>query len=335
MKFHGALDHDELFGNDSGEHEKSEVLKDYFIETPNFKKFFNHDAELSIVRARKGMGKSALLKILALRLTENSEKDIVIRTTGNELMGMGDFSQKSQAYLENHWKQVICKSICIEIGKRINFAASDSSISMVEVAEIEGCKNLNIISALTERMFGIVQKALAATGVTDALKESMPLPTKRGVTNPIEALKNFQENGNRKVWILIDDIDAKYIDDEDHQERVGAFFSAIRSLAFSVQDIRIRASVRTDVWYNLRRMEDQDKIRQYVIDIYWKDDQLKQMFAKRILTFLRRNHFPPAQHWSESSDYRNLIEQVFKTPYYWTDNQKIDPLIAIKLLAGG
>ena len=40
-------------------------------------------------------------------------------------MGMGNFDGANQAYLENHWKQVICKRICVEIGKRINFAGKD------------------------------------------------------------------------------------------------------------------------------------------------------------------------------------------------------------------
>lgn len=328
------IDYEELFGNDSGENEKDEVLKEYFVEIPEFRKFFNTKSELSIVRGRKGMGKSALLKVLALRLQDISNNDIIITTTGNELMGMGDFSGKSQAYLENHWKQVICKRICIEIGKKINWAFTDSSMSMVEVAEIEGCKNLNIVSALTDRALGIIQKGLAATGVSKTLDTAASSPTKRGVSNPTESLRNFQKAGERQVWIFIDDIDAKYVDDEYHQECVGAFFSAIRSLAFSVKGIHIRASVRTDVWRNLRKMEDQDKIRQYIIDIHWKDDRLRSIFARRILTYLRREGFSTAEQWDEIRNYNDLFDQVFVGPFKW-GNKKTEPFIPLKLLAGG
>ncbi|MGY5770038.1 hypothetical protein ACXHQE_17505, partial [Vibrio cincinnatiensis] len=42
----------------------------------------------------------------------------LIRVTGNELLGLGDFSSKDQAYLENYWKRIICKKVIIEIGSQ-------------------------------------------------------------------------------------------------------------------------------------------------------------------------------------------------------------------------
>lgn len=324
------IDYDDMFGSDSGEHEKESALREYFVDLPEFKKFFNPSNELGIVRARKGMGKSALLKVLALRQREHNSKDIIITATGNELMGMGDFSNKGQAYLENHWKQVICKRICIEIGRKINFALTDNSMSMVEVAEIEGYKSLNILSALTERTGALIQKALAIASGSDILDTTV----KRGAINPEEALKHFQGDGDRNVWILVDDIDAKYVDNDEHQERVGAFFSAIRSLAFNVSGLRLRASVRTDVWRNLRKMEDQDKLRQYVIDIAWRDNHLKSIFAKRILAYLNRLNFKPAAEWDEHRNYNDLLDQVFWGNFYWT-GMTVEPFIPLKFLAGG
>lgn len=324
------IDYDDLFGNDSGENEKEETLKGYFVDLPVFRKFFNETNELGIVRARKGMGKSALLRTLSFRQKEGSSNDLVIVTTGNELIGMGDFNGKNQAYLENHWKQVICKRICVEIGKQINFALSDSAMSMVEISELEGYKNLNILSALTERAGRLIGKALTMAGGADVLTET----TKRGVINPIEALRNFQGNGARNVWVLIDDVDAKYIDDDEHQQRVGAFFSALRSLAFSVAGLRLRASVRTDVWRNLRRMEDQDKLRQYVIDITWSDENLRTIFSRRILAYLKRCKFAPALGWEENINYHDLFEQVFSGKFAW-GQQNTEPFVPLKILAGG
>lgn len=326
------IEYDELFGNDSGENERDQSLKEYFVDLPDFKKFFSAKNELSIVRARKGMGKSALLKMLALRLKEQSRDDIVIAATGNELIGIGDFTGKDQAYLENHWKQVICKRICVEIGKKINFAFTDGHMSMVEMAEIEGYKNLNILSALTERVGRILKTGISATGIKVELE--LKEAQKRGVINAAEALKTFQGDGEKTVWFLIDDIDAKYIDDDDHQQKVGAFFSALRSLAFSVSGLRLRASVRTDVWRNLRRMEDQDKLRQYVFDIVWKDDHLKSIFSKRILTYLKREGFAPAKKWDEIRNYHDLFDQVFYGEFTW-GQRKAEPFIPLKFLAGG
>jgi hypothetical protein len=330
MTYFNNVDYEVMFGNDSGENERDQALREYFVDLPEFRKFFNPDNELGFVRARKGMGKSAVLKVLSLRRKEDRPDDLVIFTTGNELMGMGDFTGKSQAYLENHWKQVICKRICVEIGRKINFAITDLEMSMVEAAEMEGFKDLNLLSALTERAGAMIQKALAAAGVAAALDATK----KRGIVNAEQALKQFQAKGDRTVWIIVDDIDAKYVDDDDNQQRVGAFFSALRSLAFNVSGLRVRASVRTDVWRNLRKMEDQDKLRQYVIDIAWRDDALRTIFTRKILSYLRRENFAPALRWSEAKNYHDIFDQVFYGNFHWSKD-KVEPFLPLKFLAGG
>ncbi len=328
------INYDQLFGSDSGEDENPDALRGYFVDLPEFKKFYDTENPLVIVRGRKGMGKSALLKRLSIRLSDaNGSKDIVIETTGNELMGMGDFGGTDHAYLENHWKQVICKRICVEIGKRINFALTDNAMSMVETAEIEGFKGSNVVSALTERVGSILQRLIPGADNEEPASGNGGSILKKGVANPVHAVRNFQETKDRTVWLLIDDIDAKYVDDEQNQHRVGAFFSAIRSLAFSVKGLRIRTSVRTDVWRNLRRMEDQDKIRQYVIDIHWKDPTLRSIFAKRILSYLQREQFAPALTWDATVNYDEIVGQVFDGRLRW-DNKLLEPFIPIKILAG-
>lgn len=85
------IDYDQLFGSDSGEDEDPRALRSYFVDLPEFRKFYDANNPLVIVRGRKGMGKSALLKRLAIQIADaNAKKDIVIETTGNELMGMGN-----------------------------------------------------------------------------------------------------------------------------------------------------------------------------------------------------------------------------------------------------
>ena len=40
MKFIENVDYDEMFGNDSGEDEQDKTLKEYFVNLPNFRNFF-------------------------------------------------------------------------------------------------------------------------------------------------------------------------------------------------------------------------------------------------------------------------------------------------------
>ncbi|WP_183714270.1 P-loop ATPase, Sll1717 family [Paraburkholderia tropica] len=321
-----------IFGNDSGEDENPDVLSSYFVELPQFARFNSAEHPLGIVRARKGMGKSALLSRLHHSIQKNPQ-DIVIKVTGNELLGMGDFAGKGSAYIENSWKKVICQRICIEIGSKIGFAASDLKMSLVESAEIEGFKDKNIVSALTDRVGSIIKLAIGKGG--DAAMDLGGVTSKKTITNPQESLRRYQEQKQcGRVWFLVDDVDAKYKNNEHFQELVGSFFTAIRSLAFSVNGLCIRASVRTDVWYNLRTMEDQDKLRQYVIDISWNDTALKKILSRKILAFfMRTTNDPIIARYDEKKNYNDIMDLVFEKTFPWNGG-RVEPFIPIKTLSG-
>lgn len=253
------LNDKKLFGNDAGEDEDLEVLNSYYIDHPDFEDFFSEDERLSIASARKGMGKSALLSRLEHKLRHDPKYNspIVIRVKGGELIGLGEFKGEDHTYLENYWKQIICKRIIVEIGKNIGLALNSNDVSMVELAEIDGLKGKNIIGGLISRLSG----KLPALNVE--IKSSYP-------ENLDRLLNDYQDrNKNSMVWVLIDDIDAKYKNTSENQARVGSFFSAIRSLSFDQNNLNIRTTIRSDVWSCLRHLEDLDKLQQYIIPIFW------------------------------------------------------------------
>ena len=160
------------------------------------------------------MGKSALLSRLEYKLTNESEYNspLVIRVKGNELLGLGDFSGEDHAFLENYWKQIICKRIIVEIGECIGFALNSDEMSMVELSELDGLKSKNLIGALTSRIIGKLPF------VSTEVKSSIP-------KNLESLLKNYQnENDNSKIWILIDDIDAKYQNTSQKSSKSRFFF---------------------------------------------------------------------------------------------------------------
>lgn len=298
----------DLFGNEAGEDESPDILNSYFVEYEEFDDFFDKSQALSIVSARKGMGKSALLARLQHRLQNEAAYNapIIVRAKGNDLLGLGDFEGKDQAYLETYWKQIICKRIILEIGKRINFALSSDEISIVEASELEGLKSKNIVGGLISRIVG----KLPALSVE--LRSSIP----NDLSN---LLRNYQgTNGNSDVWFLVDDIDAKYQNTPEYQARVGSFFSAIRSLAFDLTNIKIRATVRSDVWSCLRHLEDLDKAEQYIVEIFWTKKNMRDILANRILSYIKRNHPGCAESkYTIRSDYNKIIDQAFISPIVW------------------
>lgn len=332
------VDYDGVFGNDSGEDEDRRVLADYFVATPSFSKFFSPQRPLEIVSGRKGMGKSALLSYLHYCLCESEapidEGALVVKVTGNELVGLADFSGADQARLENRWKQVICKRISLEIGSRIGFAASVDSMQLVEAAELEGFKGKNLVSSLALRFGSLLGPAATAAtgGVIDVKAPAVP-PT--GTPDYLAMLRRYLEDKPRNVWVLIDDVDAKFLNTEEQHQRVGAFLSAIRSLAFNVEGLRIRASIRVDVLTNLRYLEDADKLRQYIRQISWSDEALRRIFTKKILSYFKRTEPHKYDEWSDGPEnYRHIVALVFGRNFVMYKQGDADPFNIIMSLAG-
>ncbi|OAI16481.1 hypothetical protein A1359_07470 [Methylomonas lenta] len=309
-----------LFGNEAGEDEDIDVLNSYYIDHEDFNDFFNKNERLSIVSARKGMGKSALLSRLEYKLKKEADymSPIIVRAKGNDLLGLGDFADKDQAYLENYWKQIICKKIILEIGSKIGFAFTSDEISIIEIAELEGMKSKNIIGGLISRIKGKIP-----------LIEAEP---KSSIPNNLESLLNnyLSNNSDSKVWLLIDDIDAKFQNNEKYQARVGSFFSAIRALAFDFGNLNIRATVRSDVWSCLRHMEDLDKLEQYIIHIFWSKRHMRDILAKKILAYVNRTYPDSYQaKFTIKSDYNKLLDLVFSSPINWRGNPDVKLFEAI------
>lgn len=180
---------------------------------------------------------------------------------------------------------------------------------MVEVAELDGLKSKNLIGSILARFKGKIPL------INTELKDSVP-------ENLGSLLSNYQSSHeDSKIWLLIDDIDSKYVDTEEYQSRVGSFFSAIRSLAFDMKSLNIRTTVRSDVWLNLRHLEDLDKWEQYIIEITWTNRHMRDMLSNKILSYIKRN-FPDSKEAKLSylSDHKRLFQVVFEHPIIWKSN---------------
>ena len=215
--------------------------------------------------------------------------------------------------MENYWKQVICKRINLEIGSQINLALSDNQISLVEAAELEGFKNKNIVGSLITRLIGKIQILSSQVEIRNSIPNNWEIE-----------LRKYQEDYKESdVWLLVDDIDAKYIDSDYFKTLISSFFTAIRSLAFGVSNLNIRATVRTDVWNNLRHFEDLDKCRDYMFKIEWSTDQLKRMLVKRIYSYIQRKH-PNSVHakYDLEKNYIEILSLVFEKQMPWGKSHK-------------
>ena len=302
-----------LFGNDAGEDEDPEILASYFVEKSLFQTFYSPNNRLGIVRARKGYGKSALLSKSAHEITQYPSA-IVISVRGSDLTGLGEFSSSDPAVLVNQWQQVICTRINIEIGRRLHMALTDVSMTLVESAELAGLRGKNLVGSLLERMKGKLPSVVGISAVEVQKLQQI---------NPLFLLQNYSgssQPSDVNVWLYVDDIDSTFIDTPAMRLKCATFFSACRKLVNDVKGINIRASVRTDVWTEIRRIDESlDKCEQYAIDITWSYEEAKAILVRKIHSYILRNHpeaveaemLDPARHLS------SILRLVLPERYPW------------------
>ena len=73
------------FGNEAADDVDDEELKSYFVTQESFEKFLNENKRLQVIKAKKGMGKSALIKWIGLEVSKKYENALVIKIRGSEL----------------------------------------------------------------------------------------------------------------------------------------------------------------------------------------------------------------------------------------------------------
>lgn len=265
------LTDERIFGNDAGDDEDPKVLDYYYYERQEFRRFYDPSTALRIVKARKGTGKSSLLKRTELIARRQSEDDFFVVCKGPELAP--DFSVAANS---NNpvmaWQRAICARINREIGSKIKLAMDDASISLVEAAEIDGFRGRNVVSALSDRLL----KKLPVPGV-DVGRERL------SVGDEIQLLRRFSDSEKHKVWLIVDDIDATYRNNELNRITLAAFFSACRDLSQKLSGLIIRAAVRTDVWTLLRGADEAlDKCDQYVFNLRWSIDEVAYILVNKV-----------------------------------------------------
>ena len=328
-----ALDDPDLFGNDAGEDEDERLLLSYFVEQPAFAAFLDPARRLWFATGRKGTGKSALLVRFAHALRSapaaaGAAPPLVLQLVPSQLVALKEPpATDNPILLENYWKQVICGAINMALARDIGVAWSDNQMALVEGAELAGFVGRNLVGAL-----------LARLGAKLSLGGIELSSTPRPAANHEQLLYRVERDARqpRALWLLLDDIDAKYQNSAAQQAFVSSFFSACRRLVNDSAGIGIRAAVRSDVWTSLTVAEDMDKVEQYRSEIIWSAAQQRQLLAKRIWSWLQRHDAPAdelrrldlKQHAGE------LIELAFAARMKW-GGASVPPDHVLRVLGGG
>lgn len=301
----------DLFGNDAAEDEEEAVFRAYVLQRDEANTFRDAARRLAIVRAYKGEGKSALLRLTQSALVL-AGVDLAIREPASTILPALESDDLARSIRD--WKKALLGRLAAEVGQHIGFAWSDDSMALVEEAERGGFKPRFFLSSILERLkFGI-----SIAGAEGAAKVAAELGANRlGTTNPQATVQRWLSKRD-PVWLLIDDVDLNFQNTAAQKNRVSAFFIACRELVNSIPELRIRATIRPNVWTTIKlEYEPLSHVEQYMCDLSWSEEQQKKLLARRIEGYLQRRSLLAKVPKKDGDRDRNLIGLVFDDPVIW------------------
>lgn len=294
------------FGNEAGEDASLSETALYFVEQEDFDRYLKLKNKLLIARAKKGVGKSALLEWLYISY-KDADDVFVVKVKGSDLVNFSlpnlSNSNRPNDRIYN-WMSRMAAVVNREIGRKIEFALSDDDITLVQTSEIDGFKERNLFSALADRF----RKAIEKIGVANE---------KITITENIKILSRTQ----RTILLLIDDVDATFQNTQEEKLELSTLFSACRSLINKVEGLSIRITIRADVWPIVRKYDESlDKVEQYIHDIQWSEEDFTKILVKRIKNSLElpetESTRSTLQHiYSSDSEWGNKIQSAHRPIY--------------------
>lgn len=296
------------FGNEAADDVDPEDLATYFVEQSAFQRFTQPREKLAIAHARKGVGKSALLQWISYKVAGADKDAIVIKCRGADLVrsrfNLSSPLNEPNDYIRD-WMIRICTIVNRYLATSLRIALSDDTITLVETAELDGFKSRNFVGCLLDRLHGLLE----GKG-----------PAKLQTKDEIALMKRVK---NRRVWILIDDLDATFQNTSQECLSLSTFFSACRYLLQDVKDLVVRITMRTDVWALIRRYDESlDKVEQYVHEVLWHQRDFLQLLSLRIKSSMESEGIllpSVPQHVTVADAQERLLELVFVPKMEWAE----------------
>lgn len=275
------------------------------------------EISLLILVGHKGVGKSALLKVLA---AEDKEEDrIPITVQPNDIYNLDVSSENFLEKIET-WKDGLSSIIFNKLVLSLNEHLLDQAPNRT-FSEWIGRFNDLLSNALGKKL-------------ADLQKEKISLSSSVFTTLLKNAL--FKE---KQITIYLDDLDRGWENTSNDIKNLSAMLNAVRDLSRDIQNLKFRIALRSDVYYAVRTSDETtDKIDGSVIWQSWTNHEILVMLIKRIETYFGRNidqdyllgqkqkdiahylnsvfeeRFQGNGHWENAPMYRVLMSLIRKRP---------------------
>lgn len=268
----------DMFGELDAQEDNEQRLDDFFLKTDVFEKIHNN-RPLRIIVAQKGVGKSAILRKSYLENIHNNQLSLWVRPDDIENLETIENSTDT-IKLIRQWKNGLEKLIITKVCENFE-VSSDEEIN----------KYFKYSFKITDKLLKIIKKANEHVDISEVNK-----------------LITQQYMKTNKIVVYIDDLDRAWNGSKENIARISALVTAARNMCSDDSSLKIRISLRSDVYYLFRKADEStDKVSTNVITLDWTQHELLAMLVKRIQLYFG-NKLPDSSLLEMSQD--NMAEHL-------------------------
>lgn len=300
-----------IFGHEAAEDESIDRLKSYYLKT-NIYNSMKSNISLLILVGHKGVGKSALLKVLSAE--DEDEERIPITVQPNDIFNLDVSSTNFLEKIET-WKDGLASIILNKL------------VVLVNSSLLHHSPNANVKDWCTR--FNSLLSTMLGKKLAELQKEKIQLSS----SDFTALLKNalFQE---KQITIYLDDLDRGWENTNNDVKNLSAMLNAVRDLSRDIQNLKFRIALRSDVYYAVRTSDETtDKIDGSVIWQSWTNHEILVMLIKRIETYFQRNideEFLLKQRQKSVAHFLNSIfEERFQGKGHWENAPMYQVLMSL------
>lgn len=296
----------QLFGHEAAEDEDIERLRSYYFKSGIFDQVAN-DLPLRVLVGHKGIGKSALFRVLIAE--EENARKLSILIKPDDIAGIGS---NEDDFLKSirEWKvgitEIIARKAIVSFG-----------------IPYDGLREK--LNSYGGKLVDLLQATFKSDKYLDLVE------AKKSV------VEQFLKTG--RIYVYLDDLDRGWEGQKKDVRKISALLNAVRDIASESKGISFRLSLRSDVYYLVRTSDEStDKIEGSVVWHSWSNHEILAMLAKRVEQYFGRVHdtdtlisakqnelarylqpimvstFEGKGNWSGIPTYRMLMSLIRKRP---------------------
>ena len=310
--------------------ERDTPLASYFVESEAYQAV--QAGRKYIVLGNRGSGKSAIFRVLAERektansvVIQLSPEDYSYEMLSSTMRAEKEGSWAKQGAYTAAWKYLLFVQIMKELNKggaKLKRGAEAAIYNYLR-DHVEGQQTnpIGVMISFLKRMEGI------KVGKYEASFKAHELDKLYRLEELIELIPEIRNICiNKRIIVLVDELDKGWDSSEDAKSFIAGLFQAAIAINQIHENLRVVVSLRQELYDSIPALyEDAQKYRDVMQFVYWDEDALLKLLAKRIrhavpdLTNADDQNtwtavFPEALDFRQSKTFNYLVDRTLYRP---------------------